>query len=164
MDCVTQRRADIDQIDRKILNRLQRNCKITNAELAEEVGTSAPSCMRRVRRLREDGYIEREIALVNSDKAGSSLISISEVRLNNHERQARDKAIKHIKCIPEVILCYNVTGDHDLMFISMLTDMEDFELKITEPLASIPEILSINSYFAIKTIKFEPFLHFDESP
>jgi len=154
---------ELDQIDRKILNRMQSNCRITNADLAADVGTSAPSCMRRVRRLRTEGFIEREIALVNPEKVGSTLISISEVRLNNHERQARDKAIRHIKGIPEVTICLNVTGDRDLMFMAMLTDMEDFAEKITEPLAGIPEIVSINSYFAIKTIKFEPVLHFDET-
>lgn len=156
------RRADIDQIDRKILNQLQQNCRLTNDQLAEIVGSSAPSCLRRVRRLRQEGYIEREIALINLDKAGSSLTSISEVRLNNHDRKARDEAMRLILEIPEVIICYNVTGERDLMFVAILTDMADFESKITEPLSGTPVIKSINSYFVIKRIKFEPFVHFDE--
>ncbi|MCZ4279205.1 Lrp/AsnC family transcriptional regulator [Kiloniella laminariae] len=157
-----KRGQGLDQIDRKILNALQRDCQMPNIDLAELVGTSAPSCTRRVRRLRAEGYIEREIALVNPERAGDTLVAISEVRLNNHNRQARDQAIRVIQNIPEVMICYNVTGDHDLMFISALTDMTDFEAKITEPLTSLPEIRSINSYFAIKRIKFEPFLNFDE--
>ena len=157
------RRAGLDQIDRKILNRLQQNCRITNANLANEVGTSPPSCLRRTRRLREEGFIEREIALVNLSKADSCLTAISEVRLNNHDRRGRDEAIRLICAIPEVIVCYNVTGDRDLMFISILTDMSDFEAKITEPLASVKVIQSINSYFAIKTVKFQPLIHFDEA-
>lgn len=156
------RRANLDQIDRKILNQLQRNCQLTNDQLAEIVGTSAPSCLRRARRLRQEGYIEGEIALVNLDKVGSGLTSISEVRLNNHDRKARDEAIRLIRDIPEVIVCYNVTGERDLMFVAVLTDMADFEAKITEPLSVTPVIKSINSYFVIKRIKFEPFVHFDE--
>ena len=160
---MTERRADLDQIDRKILNQLQRNSRLTNAELANLVGTSAPSCLRRVRQLRREGYIDREIVLVNFEKAGSSLTSISEVRLNNHDRRARDEAIRLIRDIPEVIICYNVTGDRDLVFIAILSDMAEFESKITEPLSSTPVIKSINSYFVIKNLKFEPFVHFDES-
>jgi Lrp/AsnC family leucine-responsive transcriptional regulator len=159
---MTGRRADLDQIDRKILNELQRDSRLTNARLAELAGTSAPSCLRRVRRLREEGYIEREIALVNLEKVGSSLVSISEVRLNNHDRRARDEAIRLIRAIPEVIICYNVTGERDLVFIAVLTDMADFEAKITEPLGGTPVIKSINSYFAIKTVKFQPFVNFSE--
>lgn len=159
---MTERRANLDQIDRKILNQLQKDCRLTNVELAEIAGTSAPSCLRRVRRLKELGYIDREIALVNLDKIGGSLISISEVRLNNHDRRARDEAIRLIRDIPEVTICYNVTGERDLVFVALLTDMADFEAKITEPLSSTPVIKSINSYFAIKTIKFQPFVNFNE--
>ncbi len=158
------RRAGLDQIDRKILNALQRNSRITNVDLADLAGTSAPSCMRRVRRLRAEGFIEREIALVNPDKAGSHLVAITEVRLSVHNLQARDRAVQMIREIPEVILCYNVTGDRDLLFIALLADMADFEATITEPLTAVPEIQSINSYFAIKRIKFAPMWHFDESP
>jgi Lrp/AsnC family leucine-responsive transcriptional regulator len=160
---MTGRRADLDQIDRKILNQLQQNCRLTNADLADLVGSSAPSCLRRARRLRKLGYIDREIALVNLNKAGSSLTAISEVRLNNHDRRARDEAIRLIRDIPEVTICYNVTGERDLVFIAVLSDMADFEAKITEPLSATPVIKSINSYFAIKNIKFQPFIHFDEN-
>ncbi|MFD2207550.1 Lrp/AsnC family transcriptional regulator [Kiloniella antarctica] len=159
---MTSRRADLDQVDRKILNILQNNCKITNVELAEMAATSAPSCLRRVKRLRDEGYIEREVALVNPEKVGASLVAISEVRLTGHNLQAREKAIQTIRNIPEVTQCYNVTGDKDLLFIAILTDMADFEETITEPLAAIPEIRSINSYFAIKRVKFAPMIHFDE--
>ncbi|WP_136625419.1 MULTISPECIES: Lrp/AsnC family transcriptional regulator [Mesorhizobium] len=160
---MSTRRADLDQIDRKILNRLQRDSRITNADLATEVGTSPASCLRRVRRLRETGYIEREIVLVNPDKVGSRLVTITEARLNSLDRKGRDEAIRLIKNIPEVIILYNVTGSRDLLFVSVFTDMADFERTIAEPLSIVPQIHSINSYFAIKTIKFEPHIHFDET-
>ena len=156
------RRDNLDLIDRKILNNLQKNSRITNADLADIVGTSAPSCMRRVRRLRANGVIDREVALVNSSKVGASLTAITEVRLTGHNPQARDNSIRLIRDIPEVIICYNVTGDRDLLFIAVLEDMTDFEKTIAEPLATVPEILSINSYFVIKQIKFEPVIYFDE--
>ncbi|MER8499401.1 Lrp/AsnC family transcriptional regulator [Mesorhizobium sp. M1142] len=160
---MSTRRADLDQIDRKILNRLQRDSTVTNAKLAADVGTSAASCLRRVRRLRETGYIEREIALVNPDKVGPRLVTITEVRLNSIDRRSRDEAIRLIKNIPEVIICYNVTGSRDLLLVSVFTDMADFERTITEPLSTVPQIQSINSYFAIKTVKFEPIIQFDET-
>jgi len=160
---MSTRRADLDQIDRKILNRLQRDSRVTNADLAAEVGTSAASCLRRVRRLRETGYIEREIVLVNPDKVGPRLVTITEARLNGLDRKGRDEAIRLIKNIPEVIILYNVTGSRDLLFISVFTDMADFERTIAEPLSVVPQIQSINSYFAIKTVKFEPHIQFDET-
>lgn len=160
---MSTRRGDLDQIDRKILNRLQHDSAITNADLANEVGTSPASCLRRVRRLKDDGYIVREIALVNPDKIGPTLVTITEARLNSIDRRARDEAIRLIRSIPEVIICYNVTGSRDLLFISVFTDMADFERTIAEPLSTVPQIQSINSYFAIKTVKFEPHIIFDES-
>lgn len=67
------------------------------------------------------------------------------MRLNHHDRKARDEATRLIMEIPEVIVCYNATGERDLMFIAILTDMADFEAKITEPLSGTPVIKSINS-------------------
>lgn len=159
---MTARRANFDQIDRKILNNLQQDSRVTFAKLAEKVATSTPSCLRRVKRLREEGVIEKEVAILNPAKVGEHLIAISEVSLRGHNLQGRDKAINFIRDIPEVIICYNVTGERDILFISILTSMADFEAKITEPLAEIPEINSINSYFAIKQIKFSPMWCFDE--
>lgn len=156
------RRAGLDQIDRKILNCLQRNCRITNEELAKLVGTSAPTCLRRVRMLRNAGYIEREIALVDPEKVGPNLIAISEVRLMGTGIHVRDKVIKIIKDTPEIILCYIVTGNRDFIIISFLTDMDDFEQKVGLSLESIPEIVSINTYFAMRCVKFSPMLIFDE--
>ena len=156
------RRAGLDQIDRKILNSLQKNCRVTNEQLAELVGTSAPTCLRRVRSLRKKGYIEREIALVDPRKVGPNLIAVTEVRMTGSAVRSRDKVIRLIKDIPEIIICYVVTGNRDFVLISNLTDMQDFEETIGETLAGIPEIQSIKSYFAVSCIKFAPILLFDE--
>lgn len=156
------RRAGLDQIDRKILNCLQTNCRVTNDELAKLVGTSAPTCLRRVRSLRNAGYIEREIALVDPEKVGPNLIAISEIRLSGTGIHIREKVIRIIRKIPEITLCYIVTGSRDFIVISFLTDMDDFDRTIGNALGSVPEIVSINSYFATKCVKFSPILLFDE--
>lgn len=160
---MAKRRAGLDQTDRKILNVLQRDSSLTFAEVAELAGTTAPTCLRRVKSLKKRGVIQSEISLLNTAKIGDNLTAITEIRLNSHSAQARDRAIKSICDIPEVILCYNVSGNRDILIISQLNDMEDFEEVISEPLSNMQEVQSVNSYFAIKNHKFKPFINFDET-
>lgn len=152
----------LDRIDRKILNALQRDCQISNVDLARKVGTSPPSCLRRTKRLRKMGLIQREIALLDPSKVERKLIAITEISLNVHNSQQRDQVIRRICDAPEVTQCYNITGAKDIIIISYLKDMEDFEAKISERLNSDKHISLINTYFVIKTKKFEPFIYLDE--
>lgn len=118
----------MDRIDKKLLDLLQRDASKTNASIADEVGLSPSSALRRIRRLRESKIINRVVAILNPSKAGKPLKAIVTVELKEHgEKQMRkflDLAVKE----DAVSQAYAVTGETDVFLIIRLKDMEEFDL------------------------------------
>ncbi|MEQ9244362.1 MAG: Lrp/AsnC family transcriptional regulator [Nitratireductor sp.] len=117
----------MDRIDRKLLNLLQRDASRTNAALADEVGLSASSCLRRIRRLRQSGVIDRIAAILNPAKTGRTLKAVVTVELRLHgepnTRQFLDLAARE----EAVAQAYTVTGEVDAVLILRLRDMEEYD-------------------------------------
>ncbi|SEB38884.1 transcriptional regulator, AsnC family [Nitratireductor aquibiodomus] len=117
----------MDRIDRKLLNLLQRDASRTNAALADEVGLSASSCLRRIRRLRQSGVIDRIAAILNPAKTGRTLKAVVTVELRLHgepnTRQFLDLAARE----EAVAQAYAVTGEVDAVLVLRLRDMEEYD-------------------------------------
>lgn len=117
----------MDRLDRKILNTMQRDASRTNVDMAEEVGLSPSSCLRRVQRLRASGVIERIVAIVNPARAGRVIKAVVTVELKlhgeQHMRRFLDRAIKE----EAVSQAYAVTGKSDVVLMLRLRDMEEFD-------------------------------------
>lgn len=117
----------MDRLDRKILNLMQRDASKTNARLADEVGLSPSTCLRRIRRLRKAGIIERIVAILNPARAGRVIKAMVTVELKLHGEQhmrrfldlaVREEAVSH---------AYAVTGETDVVLMLRLRDMEEFD-------------------------------------
>ncbi|WP_157020186.1 Lrp/AsnC family transcriptional regulator [Mesorhizobium xinjiangense] len=117
----------MDRIDRKLLNLLQRDASRTNASMADEVGLSPSSCLRRIRRLRQAGVIDRIVALLNPAKAGRTLRAVVTVELRLHgepnTRQFLDLAARE----EAVAQAHAVTGEVDAVLMLRLRDMEEYD-------------------------------------
>ena len=117
----------MDRIDRKLLNLMQRDASLTNVEMADEVGLSPSSCLRRVQKLHKSGVIERIIAILNPAKAGRGIKALVTVELKlhgeQHMRRFLDIAIKE----DAVSHAYAVTGATDVVLMLRLRDMEEFD-------------------------------------
>jgi Lrp/AsnC family transcriptional regulator, leucine-responsive regulatory protein len=117
----------MDRLDRKLLNLLQQDASRTNAAMAEEVGLSPSSCLRRIRRLRAAGIVDRIVAILNPAKTGRALKALVTVELKlhgeQHMRRFLDLAIKE----EAVAQAYAVTGKTDVVLLLRLTDMEEFD-------------------------------------
>lgn len=117
----------MDRIDRKLLNLLQRDASRTNVDIAEEVGLSPSSCLRRIRRLRGAGIIERIVAIVNPAKTGRVLKALVTVELklhgDAHMRRFLDLAARE----EAVSQAYAVTGEADVALFLRLRDMEEYD-------------------------------------
>src|ERR1700722_4631460 len=100
----------IDRTDKKILEILQLNSQISNQELAEEVALSPSPCLRRVKLLEENGYIDKQVVLLNPEKVGLELMVIVLVVLNSHQHTVMSKFEEKMRSLPEVIQCYLMTG------------------------------------------------------
>jgi Lrp/AsnC family transcriptional regulator, leucine-responsive regulatory protein len=117
----------MDRIDRKLLNLLQRDASRTNADMADEVGLSPSSCLRRIRRLRQTGIIDRIVAILNPAKAGRMLKALVTVELKLHGEQYMRRFLDLAISEEAVAQAYAVTGEVDVVLMLHLRDMEEFD-------------------------------------
>jgi Lrp/AsnC family leucine-responsive transcriptional regulator len=117
----------MDRIDRKLLNLLQQDASKTNIEMAEAVALSPSSCLRRVRRLRKSGVIDRIVAILNPTKAGRVLKAFVTVELKLHGEQHMRRFLDLARAEEAVSQAYSVTGEADCALFLRLRDMEEYE-------------------------------------
>ena len=156
--------TDLDRTDRQILHHLQRNARISNVELAERVNLSPSPCLRRVKRLEEDGIIRSYTALVDQGRVGLPVSVFVWVKL---ERQVeRDLAAfeRAIENCPEVMECYLMTGAHDYLMRVVTPDLARYERFLMDRLTRIPGVASIESSFALKQIAYRTDLPLEPAP
>ena len=116
----------MDKIDRKLLNLMQRDASRTNVDMADEVGLSPSSCLRRVQRLRASGIIERIVAILNPAKAGRGIKAIVTVELKLHGEEHMRRFLDLASAEDAVSQAYAVTGESDVVLMLRLEDMEEF--------------------------------------
>ena len=144
----------IDAIDVRILEILQSEGRLTNLELAERVGLSPSPCLRRLRRLEDDGYISGYGARVDRNKVGLGLTAFISVKILKHGETNLDQFRKAINAMPEVIACYVMSGQHDLLLHVLTADLEGFRsFTLDKLLKKVPAIHEMNSSFVIETVK-----------
>jgi Lrp/AsnC family transcriptional regulator, leucine-responsive regulatory protein len=119
--------SKLDIFDRRLLHALQENARMSADVLAERIGLSAPACYRRVKRLRDIGAIDREVALVKPQTMGWPLTMIVLVTLEREGADIIDRIVQKLARVPEVLEAWYVTGDHDFALRVVALDMERFE-------------------------------------
>ncbi|WP_106744755.1 Lrp/AsnC family transcriptional regulator [Yoonia maritima] len=117
----------IDEIDKKILQQVQRNNQLTSAELSERVGLSPTSVQRRLHRLRDQKIIERDIAVVSTAAMGRPLTMLVSVELERERSDIIDRFKKSVRDCPKVQSAYYVTGETDFVLTVTAIDMADYE-------------------------------------
>lgn len=100
----------MDRLDLRILDRLQRDASLTNQALAERVGLSPSACLKRVRRLKARGIIQREVAILAPEAFGASLHMVVEVTMARDDKPLYRDFVRRVEAAPEVTQCYQVTG------------------------------------------------------
>ena len=143
----------MDRIDKKILEFLQDNCRITNQELADLVALSPSSCLRRVKLLEEQGYIRKQVALLAPEKIGLNLTVIISVGLNNHHPNVMKGFEESIRHLPQVVQCYLVTGQSaDYLLKVIVPDLNAFQAFLLEKLTRINGVDTVHSSFILRNI------------
>ncbi len=144
----------LDAIDRKILVELQRDGRLTNNDLAERVGLSPSPCLRRVKRLEEDGVIARYVALVDPLAMGLEITVFVRVALERQEASELDRFERAIARWPEVLECYLMTGEADYQIKVVARSLAEFESFLREKLTKVPGIAKIQSSFAFRPVTY----------
>jgi len=145
----------LDRIDIGILNQLQQNARMTNAELARSVNLSPTPCFNRVRALEKLGLFKQQVTLLDPELLGLSINVFIQVSL---EKQVEDGLRRFEEAIaerPEVMECYLMTGDADYLLRVVMPDMRTLERFILEHLTKIPGISNIRSSFALKQVRYK---------
>ncbi len=156
-------RVRLDEIDRQILKDLQANGRITNVELAERAGISAPPCLRRVRGLEAEGYIRGYHADLAPDKLGFEVIFFALVGLES-QAQERLKAFERlVQDWPEVRECHMVRGGGDFL-LKLLAHNTAHENELTQKITSAKDVIRVTTFPVIRTSKAEPGIPLDEAP
>lgn len=143
----------LDEIDRKIIGELQRNCRLTSQELADRVGLSASPCARRVRILEENGAIKGYVAVIDQAKVGLPVNVFASVKLERQREEELDTFSHAIAQWPEVADCYLMTGQRDYLLRIVVRDLEAYERFLKEKLTRLTCIASIESSFALGEVK-----------
>ncbi len=143
----------LDQLDLKILQCLQKNAKTTNQDLAEQVGLSPSSCLQRVRRIEERGYINRYLAIINLPRLCRTLTCIATVTLRQHSREDFDNFERRVQKIPEVIECYTVSGGCDFILKTVCADMTRYLQLNDELVSGSANIENINTHVVMSENK-----------
>ena len=147
--------TNLDRIDRRILNVLQRDGRIANVELARQVNLTPTPCLERVKRLEKDGFITDYVALINPVKANAALCAYIEIQLVSSTTEAFKRFNQEMLDLPEVQECQMVAGGFDYLIKIRVADMQHYQRFLGEKLASIRDISQTHTYVVIQDVKSE---------
>jgi Lrp/AsnC family leucine-responsive transcriptional regulator len=145
----------LDELDRRILNALQTDASHTNAELAELVHVSPPTCLRRVKQLTDNGVIERQVAIVSPDKVGARLTAIVEITLDVQAAE-RMEAFERLAATEAAVLqCYRVTPGPDFVLVVQVADMPAYHELAHRLFTAHANVRNVKAYFSTHRSKFD---------
>ena len=145
--------SDLDRTDLALLAELQRNGRLTNADLAERVHLSPSACLRRVQRLERDGVIAGYRAQVSAERLGLGLRAFVRVQLKHHDSAAVAGFAAMVVDWEEVVSCHALTGDMDYLLQVVVRDLEHFSRFLLDRLLNQPAVDDVNSSFVLRTVK-----------
>jgi Lrp/AsnC family leucine-responsive transcriptional regulator len=149
---------ELDRTDRRILQLLQQDARLTNQDIAERVNLSPSPCLRRIKRLEEAGVIRQYVAMLNPASVGLGVLAYISVKLEklSHSdggKSPLDTFRAAVNTWPEVVACYAMTGDMDYLLRIHVADLDHFSRFDMDKLLKHPAVADVKSSFALERIK-----------
>jgi Lrp/AsnC family leucine-responsive transcriptional regulator len=144
----------LDAIDRKILENLQQDGRISLADLSAKAGLSASPCLRRVRLMEKAGIISRYVAVLDQQAVGLPVSVFVSLKLESQREQTLNRFGKLVARWPEVLECYLMTGPRDYLLRVVVEDLAAYERFLKQKLTRVEGIASIESSFALEQVKY----------
>ena len=141
-------KCELDAIDRRIVTELQRNARLTNIELAGRIGLSPSPCLRRVKRLEREGYIDGYRASLHRSRVGLGFSVFIGVKINAHASEEALRFERAVIAMPEIVACHMVSGEADY-FLEVVVP----ERFLVDKLLALPIVREVRSNIAIQTLK-----------
>ncbi len=142
-----------DQLDRIILQELQQDARISNAELARRVKLSPPATLARIRRLEQSGFIQGYTTDINRKLAGYDMLCFVSISLQLHEVDQLNEFRSAIRELPQVLECHHVTGDYDYLLKIVARNTADLEDFIVNHLTPVPGVARIHTSLVLSETK-----------
>lgn len=146
-------RTTLDRTDRRILEQLQADGRLSNQELAERVLLSPSPCLRRVRALERSGVIQRYAAVLDPLRVGLELLAYVSVKLEKRGKMPVDQFTRAVQSWPEVISCFSMTGDMDYLMRVQVENLAHYSRFIMDKLLKQPGVIDIKSNFVLERVK-----------
>ncbi|TLY72846.1 MAG: Lrp/AsnC family transcriptional regulator [Gammaproteobacteria bacterium] len=143
----------LDRLDRRILDELQVDARISNQELAKRVGLSPAPCWRRLRRLEEEGFIAGYATLLHAPAIGLPILAYALVSLENHHPETVRQFDQLVKDNPAVLECHSMSGANDYLLRVVAASMEAYEHFLSTQLLQLRAVRSVNTSFVLRTKK-----------
>ncbi|HEU0062088.1 MAG TPA: Lrp/AsnC family transcriptional regulator, partial [Hyphomicrobiaceae bacterium] len=144
---------DLDAIDRRIVAALQADGRLSNVDLADRIGLSPSPCLRRVKRLEREGYIEGYRAALRRERVGLSFSVFLGVKIDGHANERALVFEQAVTEMPEVIACHMISGEADYLLEVVVPDLEGYQQFLVGKLLNLPMVREVRSNIAIQTLK-----------
>jgi Lrp/AsnC family transcriptional regulator, leucine-responsive regulatory protein len=148
-----ERNMPLDRVDRRILDLLQREGRLSNVALAERVHLSPSPCLRRVKALEHDRVIEGYRAVLGRGAVGLGLTVFVEIKVEGHSDRLAEEIEEAVGRMPEVVACHIVSGAADFLLEVVVPDLRAYERLLLGSLLRLPAVVDVRSNFAIRTVK-----------
>ena len=145
--------TNLDSVDLEILRILQEDATQTNKEIAFKTNKSLATVHERIRRLKEQGYIKKIVAILDRKKIDRSLIAFSHVFLKSHTKETLSEFETEVAKFPEVMECFQMTGAYDFILRIATSDMDAYHLFLRNKLATLPNVSTVQSFFVLSEPK-----------
>jgi Lrp/AsnC family transcriptional regulator len=144
----------LSAIDIRILEQIQRDSSLSSSELADKVGISQSPCWRRLQRLRDEGYITGQVALLDRTKFGPSLFFFATLKIGTLTEDQRAAFLRKLELTPEILECYSILGERDLLIKVIAPTMDWYQNFIFKTLMKLPGVVDVQSTVTMTEMKY----------
>ena len=148
--------SDTDAVDLQLLDALQQDASQSNQSLAERFSLSPATCLRRVRRLREAGWITREVAILDPERVGALLTAVIEISLDRQDAASLEAFEARVVADEAVQQCYRVSPGPDFVLIATVRDMPGYQALAQRLFTTDANVRNVKAFFSVKRAKFDP--------
>ncbi|MBB4857978.1 Lrp/AsnC family transcriptional regulator [Novosphingobium chloroacetimidivorans] len=149
-----QKLVNLDLLDRRILVQLQRDASLSNAELAERVGSTGPSVWRRIRQMEDAGVLGATVRLANAASLGQTVNVLCHVRMRDYSAECIEQLESFIRQTERILECYSMSGEWDYVMRIVASDVSDYEQFLMRVMLKHSSIAAASSNFALSVTKY----------
>jgi len=143
----------LDKLDMKILDRLQIDASESSSEIAERVGLSQSPCWRRIQRLKEEGYVKAQVAILDREKFGQSMYIFAQLKMGRLSDDGRERFVRAIEDIPEITEAYTMFGEMDVMLKVLAPSMDWYQRFTFRTILRLPGVEDVRSTATLSELK-----------